>query len=391
MRILHIIATLNPSAGGPAQSVRTLLTYGPLGYDAEVVTLDAPDAPYLQDIGFRVHPLGPVNTTYAYSSKLVPWLKANRHRFDGVVVNGLWNHLSFACWSALRGHVPYMVFTHGMLDPYFKRRYPLKHLKKAIYWYLAEYRVLRDAFRVLFTTRMEQTLAEQSFALHSWKPYVVPYGTSGPPAGESECRTAFREAVPEMQGKRFLLYLGRIHPKKGCDMLIDAFAQKAALDPDLHLLMAGPDEIGWKATLEEAAKRGGVSDRVHWPGIITGNAKWGSFYESEAFILPSHQENFGIAVAESLSCQRPVLLSDQVNIAPEIADFGAGLMEPDTPQGTLDLIERWIRLSPEEKDQMRAKSQHMFRTRYDMRGNARMIISLFELAKKQNRQSQRPR
>ncbi len=96
MRILHIIGTLNPEAGGPTESVRVLLSYGPIGYTGEVVTLDDPSAPYLSDVGFPVHALGPVRTTYGFNSKLLPWLRDNRHRFDGVVENGLWQCCGYA-------------------------------------------------------------------------------------------------------------------------------------------------------------------------------------------------------------------------------------------------------------------------------------------------------
>ncbi len=156
MRILHIIGTLNPEAGGPTESVRVLLSYGPIGYTGEVVTLDDPSAPYLDNIGFPVHALGPTNTTYGFNSKLLPWLKDNRHRFDGVVVNGLWQYCGFAAWRTLAGNTPYVVFTHGMLDPYFKHAFPLKHIKKWLYWIPAEYWILRGAYRVLFTSKAEK-------------------------------------------------------------------------------------------------------------------------------------------------------------------------------------------------------------------------------------------
>ena len=145
MRILHIIATLNPAAGGPVESVRVLLSYGPIGYMGEVVTLDDPSAPFLKDVGFPVHALGPTRTVYGFNTKLLPWLKANRDRFDGVVVNGLWQYCGLAAWLALAGNTPYVVFTHGMLDPYFKHAFPMKHVKKWLYWVPVEYRVLRDA------------------------------------------------------------------------------------------------------------------------------------------------------------------------------------------------------------------------------------------------------
>lgn len=380
MRILHIIGTLDPRAGGPIESVRTLMSYGPLGYTGEVVTLDDPSAPFLQNLPFPVTALGPTATSYGYTRKLDKWLVANRNRFDGVIVNGLWRYCGVAAWRNLRGHIPYMVFTHGMLDPYFKRAFPLKHIKKVFYWYLFEYWVLRSAFRVLFTTLQEEQLAEQSFAFFRWKPYVVPYGSSGPPVAREACLAAFHESFPAIGNRRFLLYLGRIHPKKGCDLLIEAFAKNAHLDPDLDLVMAGPDQTEWKARLANAAQMAGIGDRVHWPGMLMGNAKWGAFYACESFILPSHQENFGIAVAEALACSRPVLVSDQVNIAPEIAADGSGYMENDTLDGTIKLIRRWMETPEEEREVMRKRAHQLFRTRYDMKANARMILALFGLA-----------
>jgi glycosyltransferase involved in cell wall biosynthesis len=380
MRILHIIGTLSPEAGGPTESVRVLLSYGPIGYTGEVVTLDDPEAPYLKEIPFPVHALGPTNTTYGFNAKLLPWLKANRHRFDGVVVNGLWQYCGFAAWRTLAGNTPYVVFTHGMLDPYFKHTFPLKHIKKWFYWIPAEYWVLRDAYRVLFTSKAEKRLAEESFWLHHWNPYVVPYGASGPPDEPEALKQVFFQKFPHLKGKRFLLFLGRIHRKKGCDLLIEAFAKVAAEDPTLELVMAGPDQQQWSAKLQKIAERAGVEHRVHWPGMITGNAKWGAFFASEAFVLPSHQENFGIAVAEALACGKPVLLADKVNIAEDIADDGAGLMETDTAAGTLRLLQGWIRMSAQEKQDMAVRAYQCYHRRYDMKENAKAIIRLFETA-----------
>ena len=380
MKILHIIGTLNPAAGGPSESVRVLLSFGPIGYTGEVVTLDAPGEDFTGDIQFPVTALGPQTSTYGYNRKLYRWLRDNRHRFDGVVVNGLWQYCGLAAWLALRGNTPYVVFSHGMLDPYFKRAFPRKHLKKWVYWLLAEYWILRGAYRVLFTTKEESRLAEQSFWLHKWNGYVVPYGASRPPKDGDTLRRAFLQQFPELKGKRLMLFLGRIHRKKGCDLLIRAFLRYASLDPGLHLVMAGPDQEGWSAGLQQEVAAAGLSDRVHWPGMINGDAKWGAFFASEVFILPSHQENFGIAVAEALGCGLPVLLSDKVNIAAEIADDKAGLMEFDTQEGTDNLLQRWIDIPTAERNAMRAQTVRTFNARYDMAKNAETIIRLFENA-----------
>jgi glycosyltransferase involved in cell wall biosynthesis len=112
--------------------------------------------------------------------------------------------------------------------------------------------------------------------------------------------------------------------------------------------------------------------------MLKGDAKWGAFFASEAFILPSHQENFGIAVAESLACGRPVLLTDKVNIADDIAKDGAGLMEPDTAEGTLQLLNRWIKMTSAERILMGQRALDCYNGRYDMRRSAKAIIGLFE-------------
>jgi glycosyltransferase involved in cell wall biosynthesis len=351
--------------------------FGMIGYSGEAVTLDDPSAPFLKELNFKVHALGPVATKYSFSIKLLKWLRANYHRFDGIVINGLWGFPGLAALLAVGHKKPYMVFSHGMLDPYFKHNFPLKHMKKWIYWVLAEYWVLRFAYKVLFTTREEAELARQSFWLHRWNGYVVPYGSSRSVGEPAALRDAFYARVPAMRDRRFMLYLGRIHRKKGCDLLIHAFIKYAHLDPGLHLLMAGPDQQGWAEELQQIVARAGLADRVHWPGMIKGDAKWGAFYASEVFILPSHQENFGIAVAEALSCGRAVLLADKVNIAPQIAADGAGLMQPDTQEGTDALMRDWMQMPAEHRAAMEQQALATFEIRYDMEQNAATIISLF--------------
>ena len=182
MRILHSISSVNPAGGGPIEGIKQLgrvnLAYG---HSVEVISLDAPDAPFLKDFPLPIHPLGPASLSYGFSHRYVPWLRANISNYDFVIVNGIWQYNSFGTWRALRrSSTPYVVFTHGMLDPWFKRTYPLKHLKKWLYWPWGEYRVLRDAAAVLFTCEEERLLARQSFWLYSAQEKVVTYGTTDP-------------------------------------------------------------------------------------------------------------------------------------------------------------------------------------------------------------------
>lgn len=378
MRILHIISSLDPQFGGTTAAVRMLLNHGPEGFSQEVATLDDPSEPFLRDLEFPVVALGPVTSSYGRSNKLMPWLKANRDRFDGVVVHGMWQYPGYAVWKTMGGRVPYVVFPHGMLDPYFKHAFRMKHFKKWLYWLPVEYWVLRGARRVLFTCDAEARLGKQSFWLHRWKASVVPFGTIPPTGNHESQRLAFFNVCPAARSKRFLLFLGRIDRKKGCDLLIDAFVRIAAQDPELDLVMAGPDPGSWRTDLEREAKRAGVADRIHWPGMLAGDAKWGAFYAAEAFVLPSHQENFGIAVAEALACGKPVLLSDKVNIAEDIAADGAGLVEPDTAAGTDRLLEHWLEMPVAEREAMAQSAMECFHRRYDMRENAKTIVRLFQ-------------
>jgi glycosyltransferase involved in cell wall biosynthesis len=181
-----------------------------------------------------------------------------------------------------------------------------------------------------------------------------------------------------MQGKKYLLYLGRIHPKKGCDLLLEAFAKVA--EPELQLVMAGPDQAGWGTELKALASRLGIADRIVWTGMLRGAAKWGAFYAAQAFVLPSHQENFGIAVADALACGTIPLISDKVNIAPDVAADGAGLMETDDLAGTIRLIERFQALSPAERTAMSQSALACYQRRYALGNAAQEVYKALGLA-----------
>jgi glycosyltransferase involved in cell wall biosynthesis len=261
---------------------------------------------------------------------------------------------------------PYFVFPHGMLDPWFKQTYPLKHLKKWLYWPWAEYRVLRDAAGVLFTCEEERLLARQSFGLYRAKERVVAYGTGQPPQDAERLREVFFSAHPALRGKRIVLFLSRIHEKKGCDLLVRAFGQVAAQDPLLHLVVAGPDESGLTPGLQRMAQEAGVAERITWPGMLMGDVKWGAFYASEVFALPSHQENFGIAVAEALGCGLPVLISDKVNIWREIHESRSGLVGADTAAGFERLLRDWLALSGAGRNDFASQARSTFTGRFSV-------------------------
>jgi len=380
IRYLHVIHSLDPRGGGPAEGVKQLTAVAVgLRHQVEVAVLEKPEQRWVDEFQCPVHYLGPTLLKYGYAPRLASWLRANMHRFAAVIVNGLWQYHGLCTWRVLRGSpVPYYVYTHGMLDPWFKHRYPLKHLKKLLYWPWAEYRVLRDARAVLFTCEQERLAARLSFGMYRANERVVSFGVPEPQGDPEAQREAFLRRFPHLAGKRLLLFLGRIHPKKGCDLLIEAFAAVAARDPHLHLVVAGPDQVGLQDQLMSLSRRLGVGDAVTWTGMISGDTKLGALRAAEAFVLPSHQENFGMAVAEALACGTPALISNKVNIWREIIADQAGLAAEDTLQGTVALLRDWIALSASQRCAMAVNAYACFDKHFRVEAAAESIRATIE-------------
>lgn len=366
LKILQMVHTLDPGGGGVAPAVLGLsrgLTKR--GHKIDIVVLDDPTAPWLTDVNLTVHAFGAGLTSYRYSPKLLPWLKEHGSDYDRVIVNGVWQYLSFAAWRRYAdSSIPYFVFPHGMLDPWFKETFPLKHLKKWLYWPWSEYRVLRDATAVIFTSEEERLLARKSFWLYRAREKVSALGVEQPAPVSAQAREKFFERYPQLRNTRVLLFLGRLHPKKGCDILIDAFAELA--DDSVSLVLAGPDQVGWQTELQQRAERSGVAARVVFTGMLEGDIKQAALAVADAFVLPSHQENFGMAVVESLAAGLPVLISNRINIWREVDQDRAGYVESNDFSGTTCLLKRWVAAPTMVRDGMRANARRCFEQRFEI-------------------------
>jgi glycosyltransferase involved in cell wall biosynthesis len=382
VKILHVIHSVDPQTGGTIEGIRQLsAALVELGHNVEVLSLDAPDSPGVRDFPLPLFPLGYGRRGYGYSRRVLPWLTGHARDYNFVLVNGLWQYGSFAVWRAFRRtQIRYAVFPHGMLDPWFKRRYPLKHVKKLLYWPWAEYRVLRDAEAVFFTSNQERLAARDSFRLYQCREHVIGYGIAPPPADLAAPLASFDQKFPALSARRPLLFLGRIHEKKGCDLLLRAFREILASPkspvPPLHLVMAGPYDHAYGLRLRELARQLGLEAHITWTGMLTGDLKWGAFRAAGAFILPSHQENFGVSVVEALACGLPVLISDQVNIWREISSDHAGLVETDDLPGVVRLLRRWAALAPVEKESVGVNARLCFEKRFQVRMVARNLLDV---------------
>ena len=390
MKLLHLISSMNPHAGGPCQGIRNLVPrVCERGNEVEVVCLDDPSSSYLACETVPIHALGKGTGSWCYHPTLRPWLEKNLLRFDAVILNGLWQYPGFTL-SRLAGHPdapPYYVFPHGMLDPWFQcaRERRLKAIRNWFYWKIVEHKVIRGAEALLFTCAEEMRLARGTFRPYQPKRQInVGYGVSDPPERRQCLQLAFEQSCPGVNRRPYLLFLGRIHPKKGVDLLIKAFAavygsKLDAQNPSTCLVIAGPGkETTYGRDMVEMAAETCAPGSVLWPGMLTGDAKWGAIYNAEAFVLPSHQENFGIAVAEALSCSTPVLISNQINIWREIAEDQAGFVGDDTSTGAEQVLRRWKSRSLEDHDRMKSAAKLSYETRFGIVRAASNLLTLLE-------------
>jgi len=377
MKILHVISSLDPRWGGTSEAVKQMCrALQANGAECEAACLDPSVSPWLSNSDFKIYALGPAKGSYGYSKKYQDWLKNNIAKYDATILHGLWQFPGRALWLASgKGRLPYYVYPHGMLDPWFKKAFPGKHLKKMAYWMLSEKHVLAKARAVLFTSEDEMLLAPHSFPGYRVNSEVTGLGIETP-AGDGEAqKQIFLTQFPELAGKRIVLFFGRIHPKKGCEYLAQAFAEVAEGNPRLHLVFAGPcEDEAYRRKLENLA----LKSRTSWTGLLRGDLRWGAMRAAEVFALPSHQENFGLAVAESLASGCPVLLSKRVNIWREVLAAGAGFACEDDLAGMRAVLGSWLELSAAEREGMRARSVEAFNRHFRIQDTAQRILEVIE-------------
>jgi glycosyltransferase involved in cell wall biosynthesis len=391
MRILHIIGSADPRFGGPIEGILQQERAFGGAATSELVTLDAGDAAFLKDFPLPVRALGSgriglreksLFVRYGFSWNYLRWIRDNARLYDVVIVHGLWNFSAMAASIVLPflKSREYYVYPHGMLDPWFAKSDPRKHFFKRLSWIMFEGRLLSKARAVLFTAGAEEDLAGGQFWGWKYNPVVIGYGTAEPPEFSVEQKQAFSKKVTALSGRKYILFLSRIHPKKGCDMLISSFAKIANERPDLDLVIAGPDECGLLPELKAQAEGLGISDRIHWPGMLVGDAKWGAYRGAEAFILPSHQENFGIVVAEALACGVPVLTTNKVNIGDVVEAGRGGFIGDDTIEGVDGILRRWFDLPREGRRKMSRAAEALFREKFSVEFVAGKFLALVRRA-----------
>jgi glycosyltransferase involved in cell wall biosynthesis len=232
-------------------------------------------------------------------------------------------HTAVAAFHSVRFRTPYVIRPHGTLDPYIYKRH---RFRKLIIEILFQNRVTRRAAGIHFVTEEEKLLAEKY--TYGTPGFVVPIGLDIDEYANRPARGNLFSRFPELNGKKIILFLGRVNFKKGLDILVSAFAAVAREREDVHLLIAGPDDNGYGEKVTTWLKKENVCNKTTLAGMLQGEEKLEALTFSSVFVLPSYSENFGIAVLEAMACGLPVVISEKVNLWPVVVAAKAGHVSP---------------------------------------------------------------
>lgn len=331
MRILHVINSLDAKSGGPPLIVSRLaaaqvlegVTCGLLAYEPEeprtAIPVKLGEVPGGAGIKLILVPRARGRLDYLTSRTAKRVIRDAIRGYDFVHLNGVWDPILLAtATECRRAGKPYAVTTHGMLDPWCMTQGTLK--KKAALA-LGYKRMLDQAAFLHLGNTDEQSLMKPIGLTSPGE--IIPNGIFIEEFNTLPTKGEFYAKHPELHGQPFILFLSRLHYKKGLDYLADAFAIVAPKAPDLRLVVAGADD-GYKATFEQMIARHNLQSRTHLTGPLYGTEKLAAFNDARLFCLPSRQEGFSIAITESLACGTPSVVTRDCHY-PEVETFGAGV------------------------------------------------------------------
>ncbi|HXC68717.1 MAG TPA: glycosyltransferase [Pyrinomonadaceae bacterium] len=376
MRVLHVIPSVAERSGGPAiaivpmcralkqEGIEVLLVSTSAGVDHDESLYEYKGIP----AKFFPTQLG---DSFKYSRPLSSWLSANIEQFDVAHIHAVFNHSSIAAAHVCRkARVPYVVRPLGTLEPWSMTQ---KSLRKRVFWQVSGKGMLRRAAAVHYTTDAEKLSTERLLGLNHGKVIALGIETTA-----SASHAKLEQHFPELASEPYMLVLSRLHPKKGLDVLIDAFLALVQVEKFAHwrLVIAGDGPEAYVLKLKAMAGSSAQRDRIVFTGWLDGEEKDAVLGGASLLVLPSHQENFGLCVMEALSHSVPVLVSPHVNLAEEIVLANAGWI------ATVDkdaLISRLAEaLGDEEERVRRGLAGKQLSQKYSWDTAAKSLIDLYK-------------
>lgn len=333
MKILHIIDTTSERYGGPAKVCLEMCSaLASRGHDVSIFTTnrDFPAGKMGVPIGVPVEKDGVLiwNFTvefpaYMVSLGMTTALKRTVRQYDLVHIHGVYRFpQAVAAYYARKYDVPYIIRPHGSLDPFLFHNAKNRYLKR-IYERLVCRRDWDNAAAMHYTSDDERRLVEP-LRINA-QSVVVPNGMNLRDYDFLPERGGFRSKFG-LGEKKLVLHFGRINFKKGLDILAKAFGRVAAKRDDVVLVIAGPDNDGFKPRVQDWLRQEGVEHKVIFTGMLEGKQKLELLKDADVFVLPSYSENFGMAVVEAMAVGLPVVISDKVNIFEGVRQAGAGIV-----------------------------------------------------------------
>ncbi len=378
IKILRVIPTLNPASGGPAQHIKLITPFlNKLNIETTVVSLDEPSDSFLENLSFKIIPMGRPSSPWQYNKKLYQKLQEIIAEYDLVIQHGLWLYHGYAIKKALKNKsnpskTPLFIYPHGMLDPYYqveKKRW-LKALRNKLYFWLIEKNILTNASALIFTSEIELKTHEASFGK-----------INGPQKINLGYTSRAIEKI-EVQRNNNLLFFGRIDPKKGIDELLIAWSKFKSNSPNKStLLIAGP---GWQSMYGFKLSRRINKDEILSKTVTIleqqeQNQIQYLLNSSKASVLWSKHENFAQAISESLSVGTPVLVSKGVNIFKEIENNRAGFVENSDWEGAFQAIKKLYELNDSEYNNYSNNAIELFQMNFHPSLYAKRLRQYFEL------------
>ena len=333
MRVLHVVAGLSPDYGGPATSVQGLTSaLVQEGIHCEIFTI------HRQRFGAGVIPPSHVPIHQfeagflarfwnAYSKGLAKalWNRLGNGAFDLVHVHEPWHYPGFIAFRAARNHnVPYVLTLHGMLEGWCLR---YKALKKWVYMRMIQDHILKAADALHALTQAEKTrISELGYKTSV---FVAPHGIDPAPFERLPEVSEFLASHPKLYGKRVILFLGRLHPVKGLDVLARSYVKISRRFKNSALLVVGWDEVGTRRRMEAILKASSALDSTVFTGMLTGKDKLAALGCADLLVLPSYAESFGHVILEALASGLPVVVSKQCRF-PGVSEYNVGfVVEPN--------------------------------------------------------------
>jgi glycosyltransferase involved in cell wall biosynthesis len=333
MKVLHVIPSVAPWRGGPSAAIRAVArglarqgieTHVATTNDNKPAPLEVPLGRPVNEDGVTYHYFPRQTKFYICSLPFSTCLWRSAAEYDLIHIHTVFSYCSnVAAWIAHRKAIPYIIRPLGVLNRWgFENRRPVL---KQISFALIEKRLLSRAAVVQYTTEQERDEAASLGFPH--RPVVIsnPVEMAGP---GNDGRGEFRAQYPELANRRIVLFLSRIDPKKGLDLLLPAFREVLRQEPRAALVIAGDGEPSLVDRLRRMASELGIANSVFWLGFLSGLMRAAAFADADLFVLPSYSENFGMAPVEAMGFGLPVVLTDQVGIHKEVSEARAGLVTP---------------------------------------------------------------